>query len=139
MLRDEIKQLKTGLADLRKFAFSVGGVLVLMGIIFLWRHKAHYPWLLYPGLVLIGLGVVAPASLKPIYLAWMSLALLLGLVVSTIFLTIFFFLVVTPIGLAARCLGKDFLERTWDGNATTYWIKRDASKSKKAEDYERQF
>ncbi len=36
-----------------------------------------------------------------------------------------FLLVVTPIGLLMRALGKDFLRLKLDPRATTYWIERD--------------
>src|SRR5213594_3245035 len=98
MLREEIKQLKTGPRDLRKFGLTVGGVLLLLGLWFLCRHKAHYPWFLYSGLLLFGLGLAVPRSLKQVYIGWMTLAFVLGLVVSTVLLTLFFYLVMTPIG-----------------------------------------
>lgn len=139
MIREEIKQLKTGPRDLRKFGLMVGGVLSLLGLWFLYRHKGHYPYFLYSGLLLAGLGLAAPGSLKQVYVGWMALAMLLGLIVSTTLLTVFFYLVVTPIGLAARCFGNDFLERRWDARATTYWLARDRSKPRQPADYERQF
>src|SRR5436309_1127614 len=109
MIVAEIKQLKTGPRDLRKFGLTVGGVLLLLGIWFLFRHKAHYPWFVYPGCVLMALGLALPGSLKHLYIGWMTLALILGFIVSTVLLTGFFYVVMTPIGLAARCFGKDFL------------------------------
>ena len=139
MLRDEINQLKTEPRDLRKFGLSVGGVLVLLGLWFLYRHKAHYPYFLWPGVVLVAFGLALPRSLKQIYIGWMTLGFMLGLIVSTILLTLFFYLVVTPIGLAARCVGKDFLDRKWNSNASTYWRARDPSKPKSPAEYERQF
>jgi hypothetical protein len=68
----------------------------------------------------------------------MALAFLLGFVVSTVFLTVFFYLVVTPVGLIARLSGKDFLERKWS-NAPSYWLVRPASAAKPPAEYERQF
>src|SRR5260221_8185968 len=104
MITEEIKQLKTGPRDLRKFGLTVGGVLGLLGLWFLYRHKAHYPYFLYPGLVLLVLGVAVPRSLKYLYIGWMTFAFVMGMIVSTALLTVFFFVVVTPIGLVARCL-----------------------------------
>src|SRR2546423_13132768 len=127
MIREEIKQLKTEPRDLRKFGLMVGGVFSLLGLWFLYRHKAHYPYFLCPGILLVGLGLIVPKSLKHVYIAWMALAFALGLVVSTALLTVFFYLVVTPIGLAARCLGKDFLARKWNPKAESYWLPRDRS------------
>jgi polyferredoxin len=139
MLREEIKQLKTEPSDLRKFGLLVGGALILLGLWFWHRHKGHYPWFLFPGSILLIAGVTLPRSLKQIYIGWMAMAFVLGLVVSTVLLTAFFYLVVTPIGLAARCFGKDFLERKWDSKAPSYWLARDQSKPRQSADYDRQF
>jgi hypothetical protein len=137
-IRDDIKQLKTGDRDLRMFGLVVGGVFVALGLLFWLRHKAHYPWLLAPGGLLVVLGAVWPRTLKEVYLAWMSLAFVLGFVISHVILTVFFFLVITPIGLIARCFGKDFLSLKLDRRAATYWIQRER-KAKSTAEYERQF
>ena len=139
MIIEEIKQLKTGPRDLRKFGLTVGGVLGLLGLWFLYRHKAHYPYFLYPGLLLLVLGLAVPKSLKHLYIVWMTLAFVMGMIVSTVLLTLFFYVVVTPIGLAARCFGKDFLGLKLDAKASSYWLARDQSKPRQAADYEQQF
>jgi len=36
-----------------------------------------------------------------------------------------FFLVVTPIGLIMKIMGKDLLNKKYDKKKRTYWIKRD--------------
>lgn len=137
-IRDDIKQLKTGDRDLRKFGLLVGGVFAVFGIIVLLRHKAHYPYFLWPGAALIAFGAILPRALKYVYLAWMSVAFVLGFVVSHLILGLFFFLVITPIGWAARLSGKDFLSLKLDRPAKSYWIPRDR-KAKPAADYEKQF
>ena len=139
MIREEIKQLKTGRRDLRKFSLMVGGVLVLLGLWLLFRHKARYPWLLWPGLLLLALGLTVPKSLKHVYVGWMTLAFILGFIVSNVLLTLLYYVVLTPIGLTARALGKDFLQRTWQPNAATYWLKRDRPNPRTAAQYEQQF
>src|SRR5258708_61112 len=131
-IKAHLKQLKTEPRDLRKFGLSVGGVLVLLGLWFLYRHKAHYPYFLWSGAVLLVFGLAFPRSLKEVYIGWMTLGFILGFIVSTVLLTLFFYLVVTPIGLAARCVGKDFLDRKWNSNAASYWRRRDRSKPKSA-------
>ena len=138
MILKDFKELKTGTRELRNFGLLVGGVFALLGLLFLARGKANYPWLLTPGLALVTLGAIAPRSLKYIYLVWMGLALVLGFVVSHVILTIFFFLVITPIGLIARLAGKDFLRLKLDRQAKSYWIPRDRNR-KAPEEYERQF
>src|SRR5262245_2590082 len=109
MILEDIKQLKTGPRELRNFGWLVGGVFAALGVFFLFRGKPAYPWFLVPGGVLVFFGTIYPRALKESYIVWMSLAFVLGFIVSNVILTLFFFLVITPIGLAARLLGKDFL------------------------------
>jgi len=139
MIREELKQLPTAPRDLRKFALLVGGVFTAIGVWLLFRHKPAGPWFVGPGGLLMLLGLSAPKTLKPVYLAWMAMALVLGIVVSTVVLTLFYFLVITPIGLTARLLGKDFLSQKLDRAAGSYWLPRDRSVARKPADYERQF
>jgi hypothetical protein len=139
MISDELKQLKTGPRDLRKFGLLVGGVFALLAVWCWWRGKPFSAYLLIPALPLITLGAVWPAGLRWIYIGWMSVALLLGLVVSTVLLTIFFYIVVTPVGLFARAIGKDFLSRRFEPESKSYWIRRNNSAPKQRQEYEQQF
>ena len=84
-------------------------------------------------------GLALPKALKWVYIAWMSLALVLGLLVSTLLLTVFFYLVVTPTGLIARLLGKDFLHRKRNPKAQSYWIPKERPVGNQKERYEQQF
>src|SRR2546425_9475205 len=124
MILDEVRQLKGTRPELRKFGLLVGGVFTILGLLFWARHKPSFLWFLTPGLLLLGFGAALPRALKHVYIGWMSLAIVLGFVVSNVLLTLFFFLVITPVGLAARCFGKDFLRLKLDRNAASYWIRR---------------
>ncbi len=137
-LREDIKQLKTSDRDLRKFGLMVGGVFAGLGLLFLWRHKAIYPYLLWPGAGLVLFGALLPRALKWVYIIWMGVAFVLGFVMAHVILTLLFFLMITPIGLIARAFGKDFLSLKLDPKAATYWIKRER-KPRSAAEYERQF
>ena len=137
-LQEDIKQLKTGDRDLRKFGLMVGGVFAGLGGLFLWRHKGHYPYFLWPGIGLVVFGVMLPQVLKWVYIAWMSVAFVLGFVMAHVILTLLFFLVITPIGWIARLFGKDFLSLQLDRTAASYWIPRERKRRSPAE-YERQF
>jgi Saxitoxin biosynthesis operon protein SxtJ len=137
-IRQQINDLKTDISDLRTFGLLVGGVAMLIGLVLLLRHKANYPYLFWPGAILIAFGAVWPRALKYPYIAWMTMAFALGFIMSHVILTLFFFLLVTPISLLARLVGKDFLNRKLDLQATTYWIPREA-KAKTPESYEEQF
>ena len=137
-IREDIKQLKTGERDLRKFGLMVGGIFSALGILFLLRHKTHFPYFLWPGVVMLAFGAVFPRALKYVYLAWMSVAVVVGFVMAHVVLTLFFFLVITPIGLVAQMFGKDFLRLKLDQQSATYWIRRER-KAKSSVEYEQQF
>jgi len=78
-----------------------------------------------------------PPLRRPIYLGWMYLAFPIGWAVSHILLAAIFYLVVTPIGLIMRLVGRDPLDRRLDHTAQSYWIKRGPHAS--SERYFRQF
>jgi hypothetical protein len=137
-VREDIQQLKTSDRDLWKFGLVVGGVFVAVGLLCLWRHPGRSPYFLWPGGTLILLGLVLPRGLKWVYIAWMSIAFVLGFVMAQVILTLFFFLVLTPIGLVARGVGKDFLSRKLERAAKSYWLPR-RKQAKSAAEYERQF
>lgn len=139
MLLQEIKQLKTSAKDLRKFGIMIGGVCLGIGLWFWWRHKPSFPYFAVPGVFLVAFGLALPAALKWVYIGWMSLALILGLIVSTVLLAIFFYLVVTPIGFLARCCGKDFLHRKLDRHAQTYWRPKEHFAGDPKDKYKQQF
>ena len=140
MLREDIKGLgKATPRELRKFGLTVGGVFLGLGVLFYLRHKPWWPWFVSPGVPLVVLGAILPRTLKWIYVAWMTLAMLMGAVVSTILLVLLFFLVVTPMGLVARLVGKDFLSQKLEPNAASYWLVRDISKPKAKHEHEQQF
>jgi len=139
MIREEIKQLKTGTRELRNFGLLVGAVFAMLGLLFWMRSKPHYPYFLVLGSLLLVFGAAFPRALKHVYVAWMSLAIVLGFIVSTVILTLFFILVITPIGLTARLLGKDFLRLKLDRRESTYWISRKSRPPRSPAEYGQQF
>lgn len=83
---------------------------------------------LIAGPVIYLLTIIAYPIMKPLHIGWMKFAFALGAFWTRVFLSIFFFLVITPIGLLMRALGKDFLDERIDKSAKSYWKKRDLSK-----------
>jgi hypothetical protein len=139
VIRQEIKELKTGTKELRQFGLLVGGVFAALGIVYYLRGKAIFPWFVVPGGGLIFSGLFFPKVLKLVYLVWMTLAIVMGFVISHVLLTALFYLAVTPVGLLARLCGKDFLGLKLDRKAKTYWIARERVKERSKLDYEQQF
>jgi Saxitoxin biosynthesis operon protein SxtJ len=140
MLQEDIKEfLKSTTRDLRKFGLMVGAVFCLLAVWFWLRHRTFFWYVLVPGVPLMALGAIWPRSLKWIYVGWMTLATMVGMVVSTILLTLLFYVVVAPVGLFARAVGKDFLSQKLNPEAPSYWVTRDASRPKQKHEHEQQF
>ena len=68
--------------------------------------------------------IARPSILGPLNRAWAKLGLLLGQVFNPILLGVVFFLVVTPIAVIRRLLGKDSLHLKSKSNLESYWIDR---------------
>lgn len=97
----------------REFGLLVGGILLALGGWWLYRGRfpAVAPWFLGGGGLLLLLGAVLPRALRAPYALWMALAERLARVASFVILSLVWFLVLTPIGLAKRAFGWDPLGR----------------------------
>ena len=80
--------------------------------------------------VLIFLYYLIPPLRKPTYMAWMYAVMPIGWVVSHLLLIAIYFLLLTPIGFMMRLCGYDPMNRTLDRSAKSYWIPREARRSK---------
>ena len=84
-------------------------------------------WSVIVSAVFLILGLINSRLLTPLNVLWFKLGMILGAIISPIVMGIVFFLVVTPTGLILRIMGKDLLNKKYDKEKETYWIKRDTS------------
>tara|TARA_Y100000590_G_scaffold449696_1_gene588254 strand:- start:414 stop:806 length:393 start_codon:yes stop_codon:yes gene_type:complete len=87
-------------------------------------------WSLLISLMFLVLGLMNSSILGPLNKLWFKFGLLLGSFISPIVMGFVFFLVVTPIGLFMRLLGKDLLNLKKKNNLRSYWIEKTGPKSK---------
>jgi saxitoxin biosynthesis operon SxtJ-like protein len=128
--RPEIPELDT--KGLRQFGLILGGILaVVFGLLLPWK----WGWSALPNWYWIGGGAVIAAwalfdagSMRGLYRAWMRLAMAIGSVVNAVVLAIVFFLLITPMGLLSRMMGKDPMRRSLDPNAGSYRVKSKVAK-----------
>lgn len=103
----------------RSFGVSVGGFLLLVAAALWWRGRITNAEILGGvGAVLVVLGLTAPRLLKYPSAVWWKFAMILGHVNARIILTIAFLVVLTPIALIWRLIGRDPLaikRRNWPG------------------------
>jgi hypothetical protein len=81
-------------------------------------------WSLLAGAAFLVAALAMPLVLAPLNRLWLRFGLLLHRIVSPLTLGIMFYLVITPMGLVMRALGKDLLRLKFDRAASTYWIER---------------
>ena len=86
-------------------------------------------WSLIISILFLILGLLNSKILAPLNKIWFKFGILLGKIVSPLIMGIIFFLVVTPIGLIMRLLGKDVLNLKYN-NSKSYWIEKTGPKSK---------
>ena len=86
-------------------------------------------WSLIVSLFFLISGLINLKILTPLNKLWFKFGIFLGKIISPIIMAVIFFLVVTPIGLLMRILGKDVLNLKYNSNKS-YWIKKNGPKSK---------
>ena len=137
MLKD-LRTISSTEKDIQNFSRVVGGVLVFLGVFSFFFGGDRFSYFFVGGGMLLLLGELAPRVLKPIQRVWMMFSVALGLMMTRLILALLFYVVVTPIALIARLVGKRFLDVRWDSEATTYWNQREPSEKSK-ESYTQQF
>lgn len=138
MIREEIRNIKSGKKELRNFGITMGIVLLLLGGFSWWCQKDYYFYFLVPAALFFLVALVIPSILRPINRIWMTTAILMSWVITRVILGLLFYIGITLIGLLARMLGKDFLGLKFDKNVNSYWIKKEKQAFKNI-NYEKQF
>ena len=82
-------------------------------------------WSLLVSLVFLFLGLLNSKILTPLNMLWSKFGIILGSIIAPIVMGFVFFAVVTPIGLFMRMINKDLLNKKYNKEKKTYWIKRD--------------
>ena len=93
----------------RSFGIVFFVVFLLIGLYPLLNSEEARLWSLIISLIFILLGLLNSKILTPLNKIWFKFGIFLGKIISPLIMGIIFFLVVTPIGLIMRLLGKDLL------------------------------
>ncbi|MBU1912689.1 MAG: hypothetical protein KKB22_04065 [Candidatus Omnitrophica bacterium] len=110
--------------EYRKFGFSFGLGINILGCILFYRHKEHFIWFTCIGSAAFMLAILYPVILAPLKKLLDKVIFFIGWFTSAITLLIAFYLIFTPIGFLARLFGKDLLDQKIDKKASSYWVKR---------------
>lgn len=110
--------------QLRGFLYVILGVCFLISIFRFYKHGgtiSEFDYQLY----IFAFAFLFLFFIKPpfifLYKFWMSIALVLGFIVSNLVLSIVFYLVITPFGFGMRILNKDPIKKQFRSSEKTYW------------------
>lgn len=113
--------------QLRTFGIMMGCMIsLLFGLVLPYLYFGNdilkempiVPWAI--GLIFITWALLAPASLKPIYLAWMKIGGYLGWFNTRLILTLVFIVMFVPFALIMKIIRRDVLTRKFNTNIDSY-------------------
>ena len=100
---------------------------IVFAIIAFWPIFSGDPlrlWSIPISIIFLVLGLLNSKLLNPLNIVWVKFGELLGKIIAPLVMAIIYFIIVTPIGLFMRLIGKDLLNLKFS-KANTYWIKRE--------------
>jgi hypothetical protein len=110
----------------RNFGLVFAGVFLVIGIapiVFPPRGEVRV-WALLAAAGFLVCALFWTSLLRPLNARWFRLGLLLHAISTPIIMGFLFYGVITPIALAMRLFGKNFLSLKQTPEASTYWIRR---------------
>lgn len=109
----------------RKFAIGLALILGAIGAVMYFKGSANYIWMFVAHGALMLIGLLAPVLIKPLFIAISYFGFGMGWVMTRVILFILFYLVMTPISLLARLVGKQFLDLKFDRQPDSYWLAKE--------------
>ena len=110
----------------RGFGITFAVVFALLAV-WLWLRKDLPIWAgasAVLSVATLAAAFLAPHVLRPFNRLWFKFGMLLHHIVTPVIMGLLFYLVVTPMGLVMRAMGKDFLRLKTGPDAGNYWIER---------------
>ena len=116
---------KVKIGSNRSFGFVF---FIVFFIVAFWNFRGELSQIrtipLYISLVFLILGLINSKLLTPLNKLWFKFGMLLGAIIAPFVMMLVFFIVVTPIGLIMKLMGKDLLNKKINKNVKSYWISR---------------
>ena len=119
-----IKKSKIRMSSNRNFGLTFFIVFLCLGLWPLTNDESIIIWSIIISLIFLFLGLTNSKLLTPPNILWFKFGMFLGAIFAPIAMGAVFFLVVTPIGLIMRLLGKDILKKKYNKKEKSYWIQR---------------
>ncbi len=110
----------------RRFAVGLALILGAIGTVMYFKGSPNYIWMFAAHGALMLLGLLIPVMVKPLFIVFSYLGYGMGWVMTRVILFILFYLVLSPISLLARLVGKRFLDLKLDRESESYWLAKEA-------------
>jgi hypothetical protein len=113
--------------ELRNFGLIALIASVIISLLLYLLKDLAIQWILAitgAGLIIFLCSLISDVLTRIIYIALTLVTLPIGWVMSFIIMAIFYFSILTPLGLVFRLTGRDPLHRKFDSRAESYWLKR---------------
>ena len=120
LLKSKIK-----ISSNRNFGLVFFFIFLVVSIWPLTHNESPRIWSAIISLVFLILVLTRSKLLTPLNRLWAKFGIILGSIIAPIVMGVVFFLVITPIGLVMKIIGKDLLSIKYDKKKETYWVKRD--------------
>lgn len=109
----------------RNFGLVFFFIFLVVSIWPLTHNESPRIWSAIISLAFLILVLTRSKLLTPLNRLWAKFGIILGSIIAPIVMGVVFFLVITPIGLVMKIIGKDLLSIKYDKKKETYWVKRD--------------
>lgn len=118
------RRTETQASSERSFGFVFAAVFAIVALWPMWGGASVRWWAAAIAAGFASVAIIRPGVLRPANALWARFGALLHSIVSPIVLGFMFFIVITPLGLLMRVLGKNPLQLRYDRSLATYWIER---------------
>ena len=108
----------------RSFGLLFFIVFIVVGLWPVIKGEVANIYLILISLFFLIFGLINSNILSPFNKAWIKLGEILGLIIAPIIMALVYFIILTPISLILRVLGKDLLGLKFLKKQDTYWMKR---------------
>ncbi len=118
--------------QLRVFGVSSLAASILAALIlhFAWALAAL--WMLAvvtAGAAIFLCSLISPTAARILYIGLTLVAMPIGIVVSFVLLAAFYFLLLTPLAMIFRLIGRDSLRRKYEPDIKSYWVEHQPSEN----------
>ena len=129
-MKEDYMNEKNLLPSNKNFGFFISIIIFLVSFyLFLFSSAIFATLILFFSLIIFFISIKYSRILSPLNIMWFKIGMTISKFVNPIIISLIFFLVVSPIAILSRVLGRDEL-KIKKKKTTTYWIRRKKTFSK---------